>query len=40
MRAGDGEKWPRLTFNATLFETDTESYRLARSKAKKSGQAN
>jgi DNA replication protein DnaC len=29
----------RLTFNATLIETGTESYRLARSKARKNRQA-
>jgi hypothetical protein len=27
----------RLTFNATLIETGTESYRLARSKAEQNG---
>lgn len=29
----------RLTFNATIIETGTESYRLARSKAKQNGKA-
>jgi hypothetical protein len=27
----------RLTFNATLIETDTESYRLTRTKAEHNG---